>query len=321
MKNEKKIVFIGLIFVFMFIFIGINSSNGLESNNNLNLSQDELPRYTEIFEDIYIDGNFSDVVERFDWASGRGDIFDPYTIRAVSFMTNVTLMIENVEFFKVEDCSFFNYSRSYSHYIFAGLSIGNSKFGIIQNNIFTNCSNGISLYDDAEDIQVLNNNFIGSHNDTKTGMGKAILIHDVISVIIEENRIYGYYDGICVFNAGKIYISNNRIETLFGHISDTGIYFMSVNDSSIVTNDFYGCTFDGHDYDVITSDNEYLKLSAIEGCFNLIIYGNKFYDLDGNLIGMDEIEFNPIFWIMSIILLVSVIVSFIVVIIYFRRKN
>ena len=320
MKNKK---IIGSLVVVITILICFSQMfNSIEINTNLDgaitTSQEEI-RYTEIFENIYIDGNFSDVVESYKWASGRGDIFDPYVIEAVS-MINSMIRITNVDYFEVRDSSFFNYSHPYRSDEFAGLVVGNSRFGTIKNNIFTNCSTGVSLYDDAEDIQILNNQFFGSHNDTKTG-GKAILIINVVSVIIEENYIYGYYDGIGVWYAGKIHVMNNRIETLFGYISTTGLTFVSVNDSSVISNDFYGCTISEQDSDIInTSEFDGLQTSSSSfiDCYNLTVSGNRFYDLDGNLIAsVQDLDV-----LLLIIIFMSFIAFFVVAnVVYVVRKK
>ena len=331
MKNKKIIclsVILILLIPFLFTYVIRSDDVGVKTPiEDFKLSQEE-PRYIEVFESIYIDGNFSDVVNLYNWASGSGDIFDPYTIQAISMINN-TLSIKNTEFFTVKDSSFFNYSQPYGHHVFAGLSIGNSSFGIIQNNIFTNCSNGISLYGNTtEDIQILQNYFYGSHDDNYTGFGKAIYIHDAISVIIDNNAIISYYDGICVRNAGKIYIVNNRIETIFDHISDTGIYFYGVVNSSIIDNNFFGCIFAGHDYEnPYTSGMDGLKTS-FDNCFNITVYGNKFYDLDGILIGgseeleePDELIISIYFYLISISILIGTFIIFIFTCVYYLFKK
>ena len=323
MKNKKIIGSLVVISLVLMLFGSIINTTNLNLDTSTpKISQEEI-RYTEIFESIYIDGNFSEYLD-YDWASGNGTIFDPYTIEAVS-MINSMIRITNVDFFEVKDSSFFNYIHPSSRNEYAGLAIGNSSFGYVQNNIFINCSTGISLYEDAEDIQILNNRFLGSHNDSKTGMGKAIVVNDVISVIIEGNYIYGYYDGIAVKNAEKIYVNNNRIETLFGYIS-TGLYFYSVFDSSVMDNDFYSCELTDWKSDV----TDLTKTSGIDGlqtstssfidCFNITVSGNRFYDLNGNLIDTEQIVDNNLILFFVISLFVILIVVCSVIIIKFKKR-
>ena len=314
MKNKKivgSLVVISLVLMLFGSFINTKSLN--LDVSSLKTSQEEI-RYTKVFENIYIDGNFSDFVKLYDWASGRGDIFDPYSIESVS-MIGCMISITNVDYFEVKDCSFFNYSRPYGSDIFAGLAIGNSRFGIIQNNIFTNCSDGISLYENTEDVQILRNTFLGSHDNNLTGYGKGVVVRNIVSAIINDNYIYGYYEGIVVRNARKVYITNNRIETLFGYISDGGISFRDVNDSSIITNDFYNCTYIAQDVDKITSSGNDLQTSSIIDSFNITISGNRFYDSDGNLIGAEQIIDNSLIFCSISLFIVSIIVCFV----YFIR--
>ncbi|MHA1502431.1 MAG: right-handed parallel beta-helix repeat-containing protein [Candidatus Heimdallarchaeota archaeon] len=313
MKNKKIIcglIAISIVLMFFSSIVSLSGSTSLNLNNQLETSQEEI-RYTEIYKSIYIDGHeeFDVFVATERWASGKGDIFDPYVIEGIS-MIGVQLVIKDVDFFVIRNCRFFNYSMPYGYIGFAGLSLDRCRYGTIENNIFEHCSIGLSAYHGCEDLIISRNDFLGSHDDSKTGMGKAIYITDIVSVQILENYIYAYYDGIVVFRAGKILITNNRIETIFGYISDTGIYFYYVDDSSITKNDFFGCDFGGRESTNITaSGNNIPQTSTIEHCNNLTIYGNKYYDLDGNLIG-EPIPFTVDY---TIVIVFSVVIVLVVV--------
>jgi len=302
MKNKKMIV--GTIFVLVFFSL-VTNSIALNLNRSYKTSQEEL---INIDFPIYINGNWSETVSLYNWCSGSGTEEDPWVIEGIH-VTNENktahMSIENAEYFVIRNVIVSEYSAPYGHYTFAGLFIGNGTFGLIDNCTIINCTTGISLAngrnlpDITDTIKITNCSFIGSHNNPITGMGKAIgitgvsfgdvynySITTVKNVNISHNNIYNYYDGIVVRKAEEINIENNRIETSFGYISDTGIYFYGVNDSRIIDNDFYGCEFAGHEYDdPFEPFFSGLKTSLIENCYNLTIYGNRFYDLDGNLIG------------------------------------
>lgn len=315
MKNKKLV---GSLIIILMFFGTITNSTTLNLNNSPKTSQEEL---INIDFTIYINGNWSETADLYDWCYGSGTEEDPWVIEGIH-VTNENktahISIETVEYFIIRNVMVSEYARPYGHYSFAGIFIDKGEYGLIENCTFVNCSNGISLHEAKDDIRITNNTFIGSHNDPITGMGKAILIHEAKGVVIDYNDIYNYYDGIVVRNAEEIHIENNRIETSFGHISDTGIYFMTVNDSSIINNDFYGCKFDGHEYNVTLSGNTALRTSFIGNCHNLTIHGNKYYDLDGNLItDIDELNY----WIFIVLGGVIIVIIIGLIIIFKKRKS
>lgn len=319
MRNNKIIESL-VVMVFVIIFlIPMTNSRSLNLNNTpdvaYSLYDDNLIPVNFSIEigNNYIDddnNNWSYYVDNYDWCSGNGTESNPYIIEGIH-VTNENqtahIMIETAKYFIIRNVTVSNYAKPYGHYIYSGIYIGNGQFGLIENCLIVNCSIGISLAngrnspeDITHTIKITNCRFIGSHNDNATGYGKAIGLHGVSfgdvynysnttikNVNISHNNIYNYYDGICIWKAEEINIENNTIETSFGYISDTGIYFYKVNDSSIVNNDFYGCDFSGHEYeDPFNSSYSDLRTSFIEdNCYNLTIYGNRYYDLNGNLIG------------------------------------
>lgn len=343
MKNKKLV---GSLVVILMFFGTITNSMALNLNNSPKTSQEEL---INIDFPIYIDGNWSVYVDLYDWCSGSGTEENPYVIEGIH-VTNeqqtAHISIENVEHFIIRNCIVSNYSAPYGHYTFSGIYIGNGTFGLIDNCIIINCTTGISLGNVisfnltklpdtiTDTIKITNCKFIGSHNASDTGLGCAIsitgrnygygfggdemVITNVKNVNISHNDIYNYYGGIIARLAEGIYIDNNRIETTFGYVVEVGIYFYNVNDSTITNNDFYGCEFGGHDYEAPKTSSDGFSID-LENCNNIEIYGNKFYDLNGNLIGgsSDNALNYWIFIIFGVAIAVVVVSS----IIFKKRKS
>ncbi|KKL85509.1 hypothetical protein LCGC14_1954020 [marine sediment metagenome] len=331
MKNKKIIIsLVGFMFVLLFLG-GITSPNALIQDNTPKVSQivitpDEL---IDVNFSIYIDGNWSAYVTQYSWASGKGIDKDPYIIEGIH-VTNkeqtAHISIMNTEYFIIRNVMVSNYAKPYGHHVFAGIYVGNGQFGLIDNVTIVNASNGISLSnglnveDITDNIKIINSNFIGSHNDSDTGLGCAILIHgtnfgyqfgdnfefktNVTNVNISNNNILNYYSGVVVYDAEKISVDNNEIGASFDNITDTdvypivsdaGVYFVSVKDSEIINNDFFGCKPTLQDSEGVSmSSPEGVSMSSPEedlvnafeliDSYNIDIYGNRFFDLEGNLI-------------------------------------
>ncbi|KKN36774.1 hypothetical protein LCGC14_0770340 [marine sediment metagenome] len=295
MKNKKIISLVGFIFVLLFLS-GVASPITLTQDNIPEMSQGEvnpdgliLVNFSVMIGDHGIYGNYpnwSYYVDNYSWATGNGTEKDPYIIEGIH-VTNENktahISIETTEHFIIRNVMVSNYAKPAGHYIYAGIYIGKGEFGLIDNVTIINTSIGISLYEAKDSLKITNSRFIGSHNDSKTGMGSAILIHEAKGVNISYNDIYNFYNGIVVYDAEEVYIENNRIETNFGYISDTGLYFYNVNDSTIINNDFYGSNFTGHKYDEpkTSSLNDFPFI--LENSYNITIYGNMFYDKYTNL--------------------------------------
>ena len=296
MKNKKLIGSL-VVMVFLMMFLG-SISNIKNLNNSPKIAQETISdglipvNFSINIGDIYIGDNNPDwsyYVDNYDWCSGAGSEEDPYIIEGIH-VTNENMSahisIETAEYFIIRNVTVSNYAKPYGHHIFAGIYIGKGEYGLIDNCTIINCSHGISLAEAKDSLKITNCKFIGSHNDTDTGLGCAILIHEAKGVNISYNDIYNYYTGIVIYDAEDISIENNTIQTNFGYTSQGGIYFCGVNDSIIVNNSLYGCEFGGHEYtEPKTSSDEFPIL--LESCYNVEVYGNRFYDLDGNLIVSD----------------------------------
>ncbi len=352
MKNKKLVGSLVVMVLILMYFGTITNSMVLNLNNSPKTSQgglydDLIPINFSIYiGDHYPYGsypNWSYYVEKYDWCSGNGTEINPYIIEGIH-VTNENqtahIWIEDVEHFIIRNVTVSNYAKPAGHYTFAGIYIGNGQFGLIENCTFINCSIGISLANGhswdltqiTHTIEITNCRFIGSHNASDTGLGGAITLHGadfgyelgisrIRNINISHNDIYNYYGGILVSDAEDIYIGNNRIETSFGYVVEVGIYFYTVNNSTITNNDFYGCELGGHDYDEPKTSSDGFSID-LANCYNITVYGNRFYDLNGNLIGVDELD-EPFYWIF-VIFGVAIVVAIVVVVvrsILFKKRK
>lgn len=325
MKNKKLIgSLVVIVFVLMFLS-SISNSRNLNLNNSPEMSQGEL---INVDFPIYIKGNWSETVDLYDWCSGSGTEEDPYIIQGIN-VTNeeqsAYISIETAEHFIIRNVTVSNYAKPYGHHTFAGLYIEKGEYGLIDNCTFIDCSHGISFHEAKDAIKITNCKFIGSHDDPDTGLGCAILIHEAKGVNISYNDIYNYYTGIIVYDAEEIYIENNTIETTFGYVSEGGIYFVRVNDSEIINNDLYGCEFSGHEYDEPKTSSNGIPIELVD-CFNIIVYGNRFFDLDGNLIEVPDgpdvpVATTPNYWIFILVGVAIIAIVVIVVLLVIKKKN
>lgn len=290
MKNKKLIgSFVVMVFIIM-VLSSIGNSRNLNNSPEISQGEIEPDKLIKVDFPIYIDGNWSEYIDQYDWCSGSGTEENPYIIEGIH-VTNekqtAHISIEKAERFIIRNVTVSNYAKPYGDPKYAGIHIGKGEYGLIDNCTIINCSHGISLAEAKDSIKITNNRFIGSHNDSKTGLGCAIVIHEAKGVNISYNNIDNFYSGIVVYDAEEIYVHNNTIKTNFGYISNTGIYFYTVGNSEIIGNEFYGCNFTGHEYDIISSGIGGLATSDLINCYNLTIHRNRFYDLQGNLIVPD----------------------------------
>ncbi|HEC38095.1 MAG TPA: hypothetical protein ENI29_07655 [bacterium] len=258
---------------------------------------------------IYIDGNWSAYVEKYDWATGKGIDKDPYVIEGIH-VTNkeqtAYISIENTKYFVIRNVTVSNYVALYGHYTFAGIYIGNGQFGVINNVTIINATqgislaNGLNLADITDSIKITNSRFIGSHYADGTGKGAAISLHgvnfgyqfgddfefktNITNIEISKNDIFSYASGILVSRGENISVKDNRIETIYGYVSDTGVYFKEVKDSEIIINDFYGCKSTTQDSIGISMSSFDDNTIVLENSINIKVFGNDFYDKNGNLI-------------------------------------
>ena len=173
-----------------------------------------------------------------DWCSGSGTSIDPYIISGLiidGLGAQITcLKIGNSsDYYKIEDSIFIN-----TGFNGMGIDIVNSTNGVIDNcNASNHWSNGIRIYDDSDNISIINSFFSGTVND-------GIRIWNRCNeIIIQNNTFILNSDGIEFYsNDGdignyNITISNNE----FLNNSNTGIYISGYDNISnyiIESNDF-----------------------------------------------------------------------------------
>lgn len=285
-------------------------------------SSPETSSLLELSDVIVIDNNWTETVAMYDWANGSGTVEDPYIIQGINISSGVRgagiTIMNSAEHFVIKNSSFSDVVALYGHYIFAGIYIEKAEFGLIENCTFVNNYFGIAIYE-AENMTIINNTFIGSHDDPLTGMGPAVYIDEGKEVNISYNYIKDYYNGVFIANSENNYVDHNHIENLiFGYTSDAGIYFDNVNNSAITNNDLYGCN--------ATTQNSNLAIAGIgsnlaiagigsnpifvnPNCFNILVRGNRFFDINGNLILSEttNIPGFPLPIVIGIVIVIAVI--------------
>ena len=247
---------------------------------------DSIPRPSSLVEtsNIIIDNNWSATVAMYDWCSGSGIEGDPYIIQGINISGGAggagLTILNSAEYFVIRNSSFSDVAQLYGHYIFAGICIDKAEFGLIENCTITNNYYGISIVN-VEHVTIINNTFIGSHDDPLTGMGPAVYIDRAEDVNVTYNYIKDYYMGVMLRRSEYSVIDHNHIENLlFGYTSNAGVYFYHTNDSAITYNDFYGCESSE------TQVSSALSMAGVTdsiyvdpNCINIYVHGNRFFEL------------------------------------------
>lgn len=350
MKNKKLYMSIGLLCLFI---IGIMNVRGMEDikDDPIHVESNLFPvtaganmssAFYDINTSIYIEGNWSATASAYDWCSGNGTEENPWimeNLNVTNDQKNAQIVIDTAEYFVMRNIIVSEYAAPYGHRTKAGIYIEKGEFGTIENCTITNCSTGLSIYEAKEEMKIINCDFIGSHNDSATGMGPAILIYEAKNVNITLNNIYAYYSGVVIHDSEECYIDDNTIEAIFEDIyvfvgnetvnetyivpglSDTGVYFDNVDDSAITNNDFYGCnatTQDDNYGDVsssalsISSSYDYIPITINSNCHNITVYGNTFQGEGTNVIIISDDD-DPLYWLYLVgIVCVCVAICFVI---------
>ncbi len=288
-------IFFLVVLICLVLFSVPSIPTGKEQKSSISPQASQL---TELPYVIRIDNNWTETVTAYDWCTGSGTESDPYIIQGISISIAdqaAQIAIENsVEHFIIRNCSFSNvefdlFTAIYVLPYYGGIYIEKAEFGLIENCTFSNIHIGVSIID-AENIYITNCRMLGSHTDNKTGFGLSVFIDKAENVSISYNYLVDFYHGIMIRNSENCIVDHNQIENLLWGVPDaTGIYFFYVNSSAIISNDFYGCGPVTQDSNVTTSrlsiaglgDNSILVDS---NCYNIRVSGNRFYDMNGNLI-------------------------------------
>ena len=294
--KRSKILAVVVMSLIVFSLFGISISQIGEINSSS--SSPKASQITELSYVIRIDNNWTETVAMYDWCTGSGTELDPYIIQGINISIGdqgPSIVIEDsAEHFIIRNCSFSNVefyylTATFHHSYYAGIYLEKAESGLIENCTFTNVFTGVSIRE-AENVDITNCRMIGSHTDNLTGFGRSIRIDEAKEVNITYNYFINFYGGIKIRDSENCIVDHNHIENLLWGVPDaTGIYFDNVNSSAVTNNDFYGCG------PVTQSSNVTISGLSIAGfgdnsivvnpnCYNVRVSGNRFYDMDGNLI-------------------------------------
>lgn len=327
---RKKILVLFIVLVTV-SFVGLYSNQMLNSNEQVKPTVSlHTSQLTELPYVIRVDNNWTETVAAYDWCTGLGTELDPYVIQGINISIGdrgPSIAIEDsVEHFVIRNCSFYNVifdgntaSRFLSYY--AGVYIGKAEYGLIENCTFNNNFIGISI-EDAELVDITNCRIIGSYNDSETGFGFSVYVDKGERVSIVNNSLINYYSGLIIRNSEFCTVENNYIENLLLGVPDAnGVYFDSVNSSAITNNEFVGCVAISQLSDVTISGLSIAgfgdsSIIVNPNCHDIRVYGNRFYDMDGNLIADDSSI--PAF---DIPIILGIVVSIAIIGILWRKKK
>lgn len=324
----------------LLIFIGLVFLSSIQSiSNENNFETDHVPQlssYTVLDQKIHINDNWTETVAAYDWITGNGIEADPYIIDGISIdmrnfpnnthcnalgacddYTGPAITIENTNRYFIIQNSNISYTGGFGA-LTSGIYIYDSRNGIILNNTFYHDNTGVYIRDSAF-IKVIGNTILGAHRDPFNGMGDAIRILDSRDINISYNYIENQFRGIIVMIAEKnIFVGNNTvINYAHGTISEAGILFFHVNDSAIINNDLFGVAFTNIQEPTQSSLLHTSGLDSnpiqLEGCYNILVHGNRLFDMDGILIdngdgGSDSI---PSFFL-SIVAVISIVTTMVI---------
>ena len=204
-----------------------------------------------------------------------------------------SIAIENsAEYFVIRNCSFSNVAPytlyGYHHSYYAAIFMDKAEFGLIENCTFINNRIGVTiLY--AEYINITNCRFIGSHEDPVTGCGVGVYMGRGEWLNIVDNYFKDYYVSVHIASSKNNILDGNHFENLLRNYTGDGVYFDDVNSSIIANNDFLGCDAKSQFSDVTIAGLSIAgmgdqSITLNPNCHDIRVSGNRFYDLDGNLI-------------------------------------
>jgi len=187
--KQNRIIFLLFLTFFCFILLFTSKENIDHVNSRTPKFYSNLRTSNGNIKPIFIDGNWSETVEAYNWCSGTGEIDDPYTIKDININGNNSsycLFINDSQgvFFKIQNCSFYNSSTEFPAIILKDTSNGtfidiNCKFNQGGGIKLSDCSNitlsfinltynrfGIILENECvknnfSNINILHNSFFG----------------------------------------------------------------------------------------------------------------------------------------------------------------
>ncbi|MEJ2248736.1 MAG: NosD domain-containing protein [Candidatus Lokiarchaeota archaeon] len=172
-------------------------------------------------ENIFINNNWSTIVNRYNWCNGSGTKNDPYVIKDIYFTKGTSITIKNtLEHFKICNCTFFNCNR--------GIRLENVSNGVILNNNFTNTYGFALKLDNCYNLSFSSNLIYNSKSSP-------IVIDSSIYVNISRNfiDIEEANDGICFEDVNYSHIEYNIVNFRSGAYK---IYLDHSNHNVILNN-------------------------------------------------------------------------------------
>ncbi len=226
---DRRITFcLGVLFLVFSIFLEITYKPSHQNPSTyVNQTYPSQPLVAEITPKIYIDGlDASRDWDNCPWVNGSGSFIDPYIIHNISINgSNIgsCLIINNTQdYFKIENCSFFN--AGYGIYD-AGIRLLNVSNGILQkNNCSANRYNGILL-------SICKNNTISDNNCTRNYYYGISLYGSSNNTIDGNNCSVNYNHGIYIYSS-----SNNTIGENYCSENNDGIYISLGTNNTLEAN-------------------------------------------------------------------------------------
>ncbi|MFO7796660.1 MAG: hypothetical protein R6W84_10945 [Promethearchaeia archaeon] len=146
--KQNRIIFLLFLTFFCFILLFTSKENIDQANFRTPEFYSNLRTSNGNVKPIFIDGNWSETVEAYNWCSGTGEFDDPYTIKDISINgknTSYCLFINDSQdvFFKIQNCTFYNSSSEFPAIILKDTINGT----LIDINCEFNQGGGIKLSD------------------------------------------------------------------------------------------------------------------------------------------------------------------------------
>ena len=311
--SKKRFIILCLMIV---LFLSYNFTLNMVNFENKMIFQKELSLKSSgywVLNSIIIDdtggGDYAWITAAAeDWCSGSGTWSNPYVIENVTFNANnvgSALLIRNSDkYFIIRNCTFHNSGSFTGEYNDAGLSLNNTKNGIlIDNDCSFNNGYGISVDWNSDNntiegnilknniyagVQIRYSNNITLSGNTAMSNGGGISILGVENCrILQNTAIYNPSGIIIGINSENNTISDN----ILNNNGEQGLYLMagSMNntfkDNIISDNGYYGIRMDGSSFNKIL-DND-IKNNIWNGII-MLSYNNNHH----NIIFNNEIEDN-----------------------------
>jgi parallel beta-helix repeat protein len=161
------------------------------------------------------------------WDGGNGTIGNPYILENKTFdggSTNGYSLINFDRYFIIRNCTFINSGTADDN---AGLRLVGVENGLIYNNTFESCWNGILF---SQQIGTCQNNLV-MNNTFRNNINGIRVAYLAQQINITENRFYNNVDGIEFFSRGSNSVLYNYFES-----NNAGIHLLGSDSNKIIGN-------------------------------------------------------------------------------------